>query len=53
MSVVLVGQIGDTALHGAADNNSFEVAEVLAAAKTNADIKNKVIASCSWLGASH
>ena len=43
--------VWDTALHWAAWNNSLEVAEVLVAANANADIKNKVRAGCSWLGA--
>ena len=53
MSVVLVGQNGNTALHRAAWNNSLEVAEVLVAANANVDIKNKVRAGCSWLGAEY
>ena len=53
MSVVLVGQFGNTALHMAAWNNSVEVAKVLVAANANVDIKDKVRASCSWLGADY
>ena len=51
VSVVLVGQRGETALHKAADKNSPEVAEVLLAANANVDIVNNVRAGCSWLGA--
>ena len=51
VSVVLVGQDGSTALDKAAFMNSLEVAEVLVAANANVDIKNKVRAGCSWLGA--
>ena len=50
VSVVLVAQGGSTALHWAAWKNSLEVAEVLVAANANMHIKNKVRASCSWLG---
>ena len=50
VSVVLVGQYGETALYKAARHNSFQVAEVLVAANANADIKDRVRASCSWLG---
>ena len=49
MPVVLVGQYGKTALYMAARSNSFQVAEVLVAANANADIKDNVSASCSWL----
>ena len=49
VSVVLVAQGGSTALHWAAWKNSLEIAEVLVAANANADIKDNVSASCSWL----
>ena len=42
VSVVLVGQQGNTALHRAAYSNSLEVAEVLVAANANVDIKDNV-----------
>ena len=53
VSVVLVAQAGETALHMAAGNNSFEVAEVVLAANANVDIRNNVRACCSWLGAGY
>ena len=53
VSTVLVGQYEETALHRAADNNSLEVAEVLVAANANVDVKDKVRACCSWLGAGY
>ena len=53
LSVVLVVQAGWTALHMAAYDNFLEVAEVLVAANANVDIKNKVRAGCSWLGADY
>ena len=46
-------QDGRTALHWAAWIDSLKVAEVLAAANANPDIKTWVGASCSWLGAGH
>jgi hypothetical protein len=51
--IMAVGQYGNTALHQAAAKNSLEVAEVLVAAKANADIKNGVRAGCSWRGAGY
>ena len=48
--IMAVAQYGNTALHGAADYNSLEVAKVLVAANANVDIKTNVRASCSWRG---
>ena len=53
VSVVLLGQHGNTALYLAAWSNSLEVAEVLVAANSNANIKNAVRAGCSWIGAGY
>ena len=49
----MVVQSGQTALHDAAENNSLEVAKVLVAANANVDVKDKVRACCSWLGAGY
>ena len=51
--IMAVAQYGYTALHKAACNNSLEVAEVLVAANANVDIKDRVRAGCSWLGAEY
>ena len=53
VSVVLVGQRGQTALHMAADWDQPDIARVLLAANANVHIKDKVRASCSWLGADY
>ena len=53
MSVVLVGQSGETALYKAARHNSVNVAEVLMAANVNVDIRDKVRAGCNWSGADY
>ena len=45
--IMVVAQLGRTALHVAALKNSLEVAEVLVAANANVDIMNEVRAGCS------